>query len=224
MGIYTFTEGINQQDLFKYAVIMLIVLFFFLRITIGLNILLALVLSVMIILYLNEQTTVSHSTELEQNTIKYETIKPKLDKINYSSDSDIVDFLFSIQDFYIYNPSAYEEMIDNLNAFYTLVENIFNEPMFCSYYYQIAFSKKNNAINSLQSIIFKLPTELAFTDKLNRAHERLETILNKKMNDIYDECQKNLIQNGKYTTTTPLLKGPQGHNVYDDEEYSYQFY
>jgi hypothetical protein len=151
-------------------------------------------------------------------------IKPKLNNINFDNNSDIVDFLFSIQDFYIYNPSAYEEMIDNLNAFYTLVENIFNEPQFCSYYYQIAFSKKNNAINSLQSIIFKLPTEPAFTDKLNRAHERLETILNKKMNDIYDQCQKHLIEYGRDTTTTPLLKGPQGHNVYDDEEYSYQLY
>ncbi len=224
MGIYAFIEGIDHKNLFNYVVIILIVLYFFLKLTIGLNIILALILGVMIILYLNEKTHTIESTDQEQNKIKFDMIKPKLNNINFSSDSAIVDFLFSVQDFYVYNPSAYEEMIDNLNAFYKLVENIFSEPQFCSYYYQIAFSKKNNALNSFHSIIFKLPTEPPITDKFNRAHERLETILNNKMNDIYDECQNRIIKYGRDTTTTPLAKGPQGHNVYNDEDYSYQFY
>jgi hypothetical protein len=224
MGVFTFIDAIHNKQLFQYVVITLIVLFFFLKISIGLNIILSLIISIGIIFYLNEKENVETLIDEKQDSIKYETIKPKLNKLNFDTDSDIVDFLFSIQDFYVYNPEAYEEMIDNLNSFYTLIENTFNEPTFCTYYYQIAFSKKNNALNSLQSLIFNLPTEAAFNDKFNRAHERLETILNKKMNDLYDECEKHIFKNGRNTVTTPLMKGPQGYNVFNDEEYSYQFY
>jgi len=222
MGVFTFIDSIQNKDIFNYIVILLISVFIFLRLTIGLNIFLALILGTLIILYLNEKKDVEIKTEEAQNKLKYDTIKPKLDIV--PPDNTIIDFLFSVQDFYVYNPMAYEEMVDNLKSFFQLNQDIFEEKQMYTYFYQIAESKKNNAINAFQSIIFKLPTEKAFTDKFNRAHVRLETILNKYMNDIYDKCQSNIIKDGRNTITRPIRKGPVGHNVYDDEKFSYQFY
>lgn len=222
MGVFTFVDAIKNKDMFNYIVIILFSLFIFLKLTVGLNVIMALVLASLVIFYLNEKKNVEIITEEAQNRVKYETIKPPLD--NVPADSPIVDFLFTVQDFYAYNPAAYEEMIDNLKSFFQLNKDIFQENKMYAYYYQIALSKKNNALNAFQSLIFKLPTDKEFTDKFNRAHVRLETILNKYLNDLYDKCEKNIKQFGPNNITRPLDKGPTGHNVYNDEMYSYEFY
>jgi len=175
-------------------------------------------------MYFTEGSSLRHSTDLEQDSIKYETIKPELSSINFSSESDIVDYLFSIQDLYVYNPLAYEELLVNLNSFYSLLESIFNDLKNGSRYYGIALSKKHNALNALHSLILKLPPESSFTEKFNVSHERLESILTKKLNDMYTECEKRILESGRDTSTIPLLRGPLGHNVYNDELYSYEFY
>jgi hypothetical protein len=192
------------------------------KLTIGLNIILALILGTLIILYLNGKDNIAHKSEEILNNIKYDTIKPSLP--NVSPNSDLIDFLFTVQDFYVYNPQAYEEMIENLESHFKLVQNIFMDKDMYTYYYTLAETKKNNALNAFQSLIFKLPVDKEFTHKFNRAHERLETILNKSMNDIYDKCQSNMIEYGKTCITTTLNKGPAGYNIYNDEIYSYQFY
>lgn len=222
MGIYTFIESIENKSLFKYLVIGIGLLYLFMGIRIGLNIVMALVLGVLIMMYLNERDVVAHVTGNVQDEIKYETIKPEI--IGVGRDSDLVDFLFTVQDFYVYNPQAYEEMINNLKSFFVLTRDIFEDDEMYTYYYQIAESKKNNALNAFQSIIFKLPTDKEFTDKFNRAHERLETIMNKHLNDLYDVCNTKMIERGRNVITRPLDVGPVGSNVYVDEVYSYQFY
>jgi hypothetical protein len=208
--------------MFQYAIVIIILLYIFLKLTIHLNIILALILALIIIFYSYEKDIVQNKLEETENQLKYDTIKPTLD--NVEPNSLIIDFLFTVQDFYAYNPQAYEEMIANLEAFYSVTETIFHEEVFSTYYYQIAVSKKNNALNSFHSIIFKLPSDTTYTDKFNRAHERLETILNYRLNDAYDQCQAYLIKNGYNSNMTPLEIGPMGYNVYNNNDYTYQFY
>lgn len=222
MGIYQIIESYSKQDVFKYVVIVILFLYFFFKIEIGLNIILALFFAVVTVAYLSEKNTIADKTEEEQKKIKFDTIKPVPKFI--SKNSDVIDFLFSVQDFYLYNPQAFEEMVDNLDAFFVLNENIFKEAAFDTYYYQIAESKKNNALNSFHSIIFKLPTEKLFTDKFDRAHKRLETVLNKYMNNIYNKCNSNLMKDGYTTIKRPINLGPAEYNTYNDEVYSWQIY
>lgn len=222
MNTYEFIETFDNKSAFTYVVILIISLFIFSKYTIELNIMLALIISTIVIIYLNQKNIAAAVSAKEKDDLKYDTITPN--PKNISKGSDVIDFLFSVQDFYVYNPQAYEEMVDNLDAFFLLNENIFLENQFSNYYYQIAESKKNNALNSFQSLIFKLPAAKLVTDKFDRAHRRLETILNKYMNNIYDQCQYNLKKNGYNILKTPLETGPVGHNTYDDEDFSYEFY
>jgi hypothetical protein len=202
MGIYTFIESIENESLFKYLAIGIVLLYLFMGINIGLNIVMALVFGIVIMMYLNERDVVAHRTGNVQDEIKYETIKPEI--VGVSPDSNLTDFLFTVQDFYVYNPQAYEEMIDNLKSFFKLNKDVFADDEMYTYY--------------------KLPTDKEFTDKFNRAHERLETIMNKYMNDLYDECNTKMIERGRNVITRHLDVGPVGSNVYVDEVYSYQFY
>lgn len=132
--------------------------------------------------------------------------------------------MFSIQDLYEHNPQAYEEMYDNIENFLNVYEIIMGNTYYCDYYYQIAESKKDNAINSLHSIIYKLPNDKILTDKHTRAHKRLDTILTNYINKLYDECQSNVIRNGRNVYNRAINVGPKEHNHYFDKDFAYQFY
>jgi hypothetical protein len=191
---------------------------------IGLNIILGLFFSGVTILYLHERITSKLELEEEQYKEKIKNIKPEIPKIKSRMDKDIIDLVFSIQDFYIYNPEAFEEMADNINNFLTIHDFIFNNEPFCELYYEIAESKKNNAINALHSIIFNLPNDNDAIDKLNRAHKRLDTILTKHLNEIYDKCHYKLTLKGYDVFTKKLDLGPKPANHYFDKKFTYQFY
>jgi hypothetical protein len=222
MGIYALIESFNSKEIFVNATIILVFMFFFMKLSIGLNIILGLVLAVTCILYLTERKTNANKIEHEQMERKIESIKPE--PTNFVHDKDLIDFTFSVQDFYVFNPQAYEEFVDNVNAFKSLYDNVFNDKKFANYYYQIATSKKNNALNAFHSIIFCLPNDKIFTEKFDRAHKRLETILNKYINELYDRCDHYLIEDGYDILKRPLNRGPGAFNDYFDKDFTYQFY
>jgi hypothetical protein len=222
MGPYSLLESFNNQQLFRNIVITIIFIFFFMKMNIGLNILLGLFFAFVCVIYLYEKETTTAQIEKEQYQRELESIKPEPQKIR--DNKDIIDFLFSVQDFYVFNPQAYEEMIDNLDAFKSLQDNIFGEPKLSNYYYQIAESKKENALNAFHSLIFTLPTDKIYTEKFDRAHERLETILNNYLNEMYDQCVFYLNRDGRDVYKREILLGPKEYNNYFDKDFTYQFY
>ena len=174
MGIFTLIESYDNKRIFRNIVIILIFIFFFIKLNVGLNLILGLVLALTVIFYLTEKENIQTEIKKEQYETKLNSIKPKPKEIK---DEDIVDFVFSVQDFYVFNPEAYEEFIDNLDAFKNLYDTIFSDSKFSHYYYQIADSKKNNALNSFHSLIFKLPN-----DKITWCRSELL--------DVFDEFNK----------------------------------
>ena len=224
MGIYTFISSFDNKILFRNIIIILIFLYFFMKLTIGLNIILALVFGIITVLYLYEKETLFTEIEKKQIQEKLNTIQPKTERIQTHGDKDLIEFLFSVQDFYRWNPQAYEEMIDNIESFLKLHESIFLEDSLCNYYFQIAVSKKQNALNAFHSIIYKLPNDKIFTDKFNRAHRRLDTILTKHINELYDQCQFVMMRDGKNVLQRQINIGPKEYNTYFDKDFTYQFY
>lgn len=226
MDIYSLINSFNNKILFRNIIIILIFIYIFNKLEVSISVILGLVLSVAVIMYLYSKEKKQSDLEEEQLEEKKNTIKPKLNKlveVPHQND-DLIDFLFSIQDFYRFNPQAYEEMVDNLEGFFTVYETIFNTSELSNYYYQIAESKKNNALNSLQSLIFTLPNEKLFTDKYDRAHKRLETIMNKYLNELYDRCERYLISDGYDIFKRKIYNGPKEYNHYFDKNFTYQFY
>src|SRR5207244_3622555 len=121
-----------------------IIIIIFLSIFIRINFITIIFLIFVIIFYFYQKNY--NNLNIKKETMYTDSEVPK--KQVYIKDNDeLNEFLFSIQDFYVLNPQAYEELIENLNSFFNLYQNIFNDNELCNYYYQIADSKKNNAIN-----------------------------------------------------------------------------
>jgi len=222
-NIYSFLESLNNQTLFIYILIIIACMYLFQGVIIGLNVVCSIIIAIILISYFYNKRKASNDLKQEQIEMKKDIIKPKLYTIDTSKD-DIIDFLFSIQDFYMYNQQAYEEMIDNLEVFFQIYSQITLDVSYCSYYYQIAESKKENALNSLHSIIFKLPNNRFFIDKYDRAHERLETILLKYINQMYSKCKRDLDKNGYDISKRHIDTGPVGYNNYFVSDTAYEFY
>ncbi len=222
MGPYRIIENINKKNIFKYSIICVLFLFFFQRKHIGLNIIFALGLAFIVISFYYERTETLKNEEEHRDTIKKESIKPKPQE--FSEYKDIIDLLFSIQDLHHYNPEAFEEMVDDLDSFFKIYKIVNIGNPYCEYHYQIADSKKNNALNSLHSLVYNMPDSDIMIDKLNRAHKRMETLLNRYLNEIYDECYSDLIKKGYFVNRKQITLGPKEYNHYYDKDYMYQLY
>lgn len=223
MDVYSFLSSLNNPKLFKNIGILIAFLYIFKKIKIGLNVIFGLFLGFLVIMYFYNRDNIERKVDEEQLEKKKEYIKPKLKEID-NSKKDIIDFIFSIQDFYIYNSPAFEEMVENLEIFFQLHRLIRRNIKHGSYYYQIAESKKNNALNALHSIIYSLPNNVLMTEKYDRAHQRLETLLNKYLNEMYDTCTYSLRRDGYNIFTRIINTGPKEYNHYFDKDFGYQFY
>lgn len=222
MGIYTILKDLNNRYTFFYIAIIVILLFIFRNVHIGLNILFAIAIALVLIIYNYDKSITTFQIEEEEKREKLDNIQPR--PLHIKGHDDILNLFFSIQDFYHHNPQAYEETIDNVDAFLTIYDIVFKNTPFCEYNYQIAESKKNNALNALHSIIFSLPDNKLVIDKLTRAHKRLETILNIYLNELYDKCHHTLIKNGYDIYKRSINLGPREANHYFDKDFTYQLY
>ena len=222
MGAYKILESINNEYLFLYILRFLIAIFYFRKKSIGLNIIFALGIGFLFVWYIYDKNETTLQLEETQMATKREAITPHPKELKEYD--DVVDFVFSIQTFYQYNPKAYEEMIDNLDNFFKVYRIIhIGTPQFNDYF-KIAETKKDNAINALCSIVFTLPNSTVMNDKHIRSHKRLETILNKYLNELYDMCQREELRQGKNVNTSQILLGPKPYNHYFEKDFTYQFY
>src|SRR6185312_4290443 len=99
-------SNISNTNLISYLTIIIIICFILSKFDIKLNIVFGTVLGAFIVNYMYTQKK-KESDEFDQ-TIKnqFDSIKPKPQLA--TKYVDIIQFLFSIQDLYIYNPQAYE--------------------------------------------------------------------------------------------------------------------
>lgn len=220
--IYSIIENLDDTTLFKYIVVFVLAIFYFQMKNINLNIIFGVFVAVVVVYYMYDKRVTDELTEHREDNIKLNNINPLTELIK--NKKDVYNFLFSIQDMYHYNPRAYEEMVDNIDAFLDIYDRIDKSKNLCEYNYQIAESKKDNAVNSLQSIIHSLPDNKDIVDKLVRSHKRLNTVLHDYLEKIYNECYSDTVKKGYHVHRRAINLGPKEANHYFDTDYSYQFY
>jgi hypothetical protein len=184
-------ENINNNTLFIFTIIIIVVVYYFSHFNINLNIIFGFVVSMMIIYYLYNDNNIIKKRNNELLNIKKSNIKPNLiQSIKYDN---IVDFIFTIQDFYKYNPISYQLMISHIDYFFEIYETIQdnNESVYLKY--DMLIAEKKNSINALHSIIFSLTPNTDYDNKLKNSMTKLDEILN-----IYIDNAKNIYENELY--------------------------
>lgn len=212
MELYEFTERIGKDTVFKYVIIMIFIYFVFRSRNIGLNVLLALFIGYVIVKYIDDKDRDKNLSNFVQQKEKKRIIVPNLPE-DLLDKEDLVDFIFSIQDIYHYNPPEFENMIDSINSFMELHKIVMIDNTVADTYWNILEDMKRKSVNHLHNIIYSIEESKFVIDKLNRAHKRLETLLLNYLNEVYDEYNKKIVLKGYDIDTKLINLGPKPYNI-----------
>jgi hypothetical protein len=163
-------------------------------------------------------------TKREEDRTKLANIFPPPEK--FGKYPELVDFFFSIQDLYKYNPQAYEEVVFNVDSMMTIYEDVKKEVRHCKENHDVAEEKKRNAINALHSIVYSLEDNQVVTRKLNRSVRILQKLLTQFTDEILEDCKLMVDRNGFDTKKhyIELNKGPRAYNEYVQDDFTFDVY
>lgn len=134
----------------------------------------------------------------------------RLERISHNQ--KLLDLIYC-PEYKYYNPEAYQEIIDYLDAFLELFELIQIDPSRSSDLYQSMVDNKKYIINSLISMSIRLPVEYdikKFTDEFDKELQKYLI----EANNIHEEYLKN---NGfDCRTKLIFLNHPDGYNLDDN--------
>ena len=215
-------RNIESKVLFNYILIMLVSFVMIGKKRIKLSHIFSLLISLSIIYYLRLNQLNDELNDGNKKQEKIKLIKPNIDKIKYYD--DIVNYLYSIQDLYIYNPEAYEEIIINLELFLEVYENTKLDNIYYTQYYKIADRVRRTCLNNLQSIIFNIGNEMEVKMKLNNAIIGLNEIFNEYMDDLYNISKEKIEIYGYDSKTIPINNDIPAYNEYEVKDYTFNIY
>lgn len=212
---------ISPSSIFIYVLIFCVCIIYFRNTNITLGIIFGIFVATVCVyvLYLREITTMTSTEQLHK--IKAENIKPTSKHI--SKYTDFTDFIFSIQDFYVYNPQSYENIITTLDTFIEIYEDVLIDNSLAGDYYSIAEARKLLALNYLHSIIMMIPSDKKLINKLNEALKTFEQLFNKYLVVIYEKNEKYIKDNGYFNNTKLIELNIAPYNKYKNETYD-QYY
>lgn len=221
-NIFLQIEKSNGKTLYLYGIIIIILLVVFQRLSIGLNIIFGSILAMLIIMYLNSRSQLEQKEikEIYDNKINYIRHKP----IRIQNYSNFVDFIFSIQDMYEYNPPAYEQMIDSIDDILELYEESKTNNSTAGLNYSLVDDERKEAVNCLQSLIFNIPSDKNVINKLNNSVKMLNDMISTLMDEIYSYNKLHIFNNGYNRQTVEISRGPKPENFFDNAPYTFDIF
>jgi hypothetical protein len=226
--LYKNISNLDSKATFNYIIILIISLFLTKNMKMKLNNIFGILLG-LIVISVYYQNNLNDLNQIDlQNKEKINIIsknnKNNKDIGKIREYNEFVDFLFSINEFYKLNQQVFEDLIINLNRFLSIYEDIKIDNKNYTQKYITAENIKNNIMNILHSFIYALGNNYELVDKLNNACKILDNILNKYLEELYDNCQKKLIVYGYYNNTKQLYNGPKEYNIEQDTKYTYDLF
>lgn len=209
-NIYNYLTNLDSKYIFLYAIIITVSIYIALHLPITGKGLIGLIVGLIISYIIARRNDYAETSRENQLNNEYNTLKIKP---QYSQKyPEFIDFLYSIKELGDYNLDAYQQLIENLDAFLILYDDIKIGVQFCKENYDVALEKRNNALNHLHSIIFSLEANPVLIQKLNDAGEYLHKLMNKYLDNIIDICNKQNEIQGYNTNTRIIEKGPYPFN------------
>ena len=223
MNYFEQLQKSTNETIFMFVTVTIIVIIVMNRLKANTSVLVALLLSYFFIIYSLQKNDIKDKFENNQHEVKYKNVYPQHKKLHKYE--EIIDFLFTIQDMYKYNPPAYEEMVDNIRSFFVVYENNKINSDLCQQNYDIMTNKKENALNALHSIIFNLSDDNIIINKLTESYYTLEIILNRYISDTIKHCNDIIIKHGYNAKRKMIYNGPDAYNKYQTMgNHSYNFF
>jgi hypothetical protein len=210
-------DKLDKKTIFGYAAFVVITMFTFTTLNIGLNIVFGAIVVYMLINYFYDKKVNKDNQYKSTMNDKVKYVRPNTKIVEKYDDWN--NLIFSIQDFYKYNPLAYEEFITGIETFMDMYEETLLNGSVAGQRYEDMKIVQRNVLNSFHSIIHTLPYNANIINKLTNALETIELLLQtylKKVERIYSLY---INKNGYGVSTIIINKGTEPRNAYNDAHY-----
>lgn len=173
-------------------------------------------IGVALYVYYNIGQVIRNENEIytQNKKVKLNTIRPRTEFIK--DNDDVIDFLFSIQDLYYHNPQTYIEMVKSIDDFFRIYAEMHIKQYYNGAEYETLVMKKRDALNVLAYIGANLQSSKILDNKMIKALERLEDILNEKIENVRREHKEYIYKHGYNNKMNILHTGPLPKNTYDN--------
>ena len=161
------------------------------------------------ILYIINYIVSKNNKKLLDDKLTYiESNKNRIQKYE-----DVSNILF-IPEIKYYNPQAYNDCVEYIDAFLETYEIIKIDPSKASYLYDNMIDDKKYILNSLISVSIRIPDEYNLSDVI----QDMETILDKYILEVYYIYKDYIDKNGYDYTTKLIYKShhPEAYNIDDN--------
>lgn len=183
----TILGRIDNKNIVIFIVIFVILMFVSKFFEIGLSIIFFMIIAAIVsyVVYSRNQI-IDISTE-EDLKIKLELINPRPTRLD--NHPPLIDFLFSIKDFYYINPTAFYNVVQNIDNFIQLYDEIINDQLiYCVQNLQVAIEFSRTAQNNLQSIIYNLDVDKRLTKKFHQSLKEFHLIMRQYISRMIARC------------------------------------
>lgn len=192
----------NSKIFFVYITVFVVILLYFQNISFTSNTVIGVIVGICIIVIMILYNSKNTTSEKNLHGTKSSYIHPPSKII--SNNTDFTDFIFSIQDFYEYNPQTYENMIDNLNEFLNMYNYVLLDNTLAGEYYTMMNEQKNRFLNNLHAIITTIPSQKILIEKLNTALDIAQELFNQYLHQIIN-INSDVIKTIGFTNKTKII-------------------
>lgn len=222
-SVYNKLVSIPPNDLFKYICVIIFCLLLVRLMNINITIIFGLILGLVIVYLLYDKNELEINTFDDQIKFKLLSIVPK--PKNFDNYTKLIQLIYSIRDFYEYNPDIFTNLINSLDSYIRIYEDIKIGIEYCHLNVDVAKQMAKNALNSLHSFIYTIDNNDILEVKLRNAMVELQKLLTYYTNDMITICNSVIDKNG-YNTKNKRIhdKGPKEYNLYHNNEYNYEIY
>jgi hypothetical protein len=208
---------IPNERIIVFVSIFTVALYLAKKIEVHMSVVFFLILGLVAAYLVQSKDSIENLTYDRQLEIKLELIRPRPKRIdNYP---DLIDFLYSIRDFYLVNPNAFYSMVENIDNFAQIYNQMTNnQVLYLSQNYDIAEEFARTAQNNLHSIIYNLNADHRVTKKYHKSLKELHFILRQYMGRLIKICN-NQFNTDELNINSRLVKdsGPHASNFYANE-------
>ena len=220
-AIYQHVARLDNKSIFYYTVLFMICVLYFNNKNITGGTFLGIIFASVLIYFIIGKNEVDHTNQDVQHESKLKSITPMPTHIGEYS--EITDFIFSIQDFYMYNPPAFEEMILFTDRFLATYKEVRIDAGLSGIKYGILNKFRSNAVNALHSIIYMLPANKLMTEKHATSVKTLFALLDSYVTDVYNMNKDNIKTYGYRNDTVLLNTYEIPANTYEKNISTYEF-
>lgn len=219
--IFSQIDSLNNNTLFNYLFIVLGVILIINKLNLNTQSILILAYGIVLFYLLV-------NNKYQKNNDDIGSTEKKLDKLPVKTkylfrDRNLIDFLDFISDLAIFDQKSYNNLIQTIDNFMTLEQDIETGTQYCRYDLENALELKEKALNILHGMNHSIPAQKILIEKIKWCQNELERILIQHINIMINKCKSfsDSKETNVYSFKTDLISNIKSFDPNFNHNYDY---